>query len=78
MTDNPILTPDRQPEDADTALRPKTLSEFVGQATAKDNLRVFIESAKSRRDDWTSNVARFWPAVIASSFRPKSILGPSR
>jgi len=31
-----------------------------------------------RRDDWTSNVARFWPAVIASSFRPKSILGPSR
>ena len=50
MTDNPILTPDRQPEDADTALRPKTLSEFVGQAAAKDNLRVFIESAKSRRE----------------------------
>ena len=50
MTDNPILTPDRQPEDADAALRPKTLSEFVGQAAAKDNLRVFIESAKSRRE----------------------------
>jgi len=50
MTDNPILTPSRQPEDADAALRPKTLAEFVGQAGAKDNLRVFIESAKSRRE----------------------------
>ncbi len=48
MTDNPHLTPQRQPEDADAALRPKTLAEFVGQAAAKDNLRVFIESAKSR------------------------------
>ncbi len=48
MTDNPHLTPLRQPEDADAALRPKTLAEFVGQAAAKDNLRVFIESAKSR------------------------------
>jgi Holliday junction DNA helicase RuvB len=50
MTDNPILTPARQPEDADAALRPKTLAEFVGQAAAKDNLSVFIESAKSRRE----------------------------
>ncbi|HMO68811.1 MAG TPA: Holliday junction branch migration DNA helicase RuvB [Novosphingobium sp.] len=48
MTDNPHLTPHRQPEDADAALRPKALAEFVGQAAAKDNLRVFIESARSR------------------------------
>jgi holliday junction DNA helicase RuvB len=48
MTDNPLLSAQRMPEDADTALRPKTLAEFVGQATAKDNLSVFIESAKSR------------------------------
>ena len=48
MTDNPILTPQRQPEDPDAALRPKTLAEFVGQAAAKDNLAVFIQSAKSR------------------------------
>jgi Holliday junction DNA helicase RuvB len=38
----------RQIEDADAALRPKSLAEFVGQAAAKDNLHVFIESAKSR------------------------------
>ena len=37
MTDNPHLTPLRQSEDADVALRPKTLAEFVGQAAAKDN-----------------------------------------
>ncbi|WP_374529252.1 Holliday junction branch migration DNA helicase RuvB [Novosphingobium sp.] len=48
MTDNPLLSSARQADDADAALRPKTLGEFVGQAAAKDNLRVFIESAKSR------------------------------
>jgi Holliday junction DNA helicase RuvB len=50
MTDNPLLSPARQSEDADAALRPKSLDEFVGQAAAKDNLRVFIESARSRRE----------------------------
>src|SRR6185295_266823 len=50
MTDNPLLSAHRQIEDADAALRPKSLAEFVGQAAAKDNLRVFIESAKSRRE----------------------------
>ena len=48
MSDNPLLSAHRQIEDADAALRPKSLSEFVGQAAAKDNLHVFIESAKSR------------------------------
>src|SRR2546428_7968550 len=32
----------------DAALRPKTLSEFVGQDKHKENLRVFIEAAKKR------------------------------
>jgi len=50
VTDNPILSVDRQPEDPDAALRPKSLAEFVGQEAAKDNLRVFIESAKSRSE----------------------------
>lgn len=48
MTDNPILSATRQAEDPDAALRPKSLADFVGQAGAKDNLRVFIESARSR------------------------------
>ena len=45
---NPLLSAQRQTEDADAALRPKTLDDFTGQAAAKDNLRVFIESARSR------------------------------
>ncbi|NNC60513.1 MAG: Holliday junction branch migration DNA helicase RuvB [Erythrobacter sp.] len=49
MTDPiPLHTPDRQPEDPDAALRPKSLAEFVGQAAAKGNLAVFIEAARSR------------------------------
>ncbi|MEO7570423.1 MAG: AAA family ATPase, partial [Croceibacterium sp.] len=48
MTDNPDLTPQRQPEDQDAALRPKTLGEFVGQEAARENLRVFIEAARGR------------------------------
>lgn len=48
MDPDPTLRPDRLPEDADRALRPQTLEDFVGQAEARANLRVFIESAKMR------------------------------
>ena len=48
MTDNPTLSPQRQPEDQDAALRPKSLGEFVGQEAARENLRVFIEAARGR------------------------------
>ncbi|MEO8177077.1 MAG: Holliday junction branch migration DNA helicase RuvB [Sphingomicrobium sp.] len=43
-----ITSPERTPEDADAALRPKTLDEFIGQPGARDNLRVFVNAAKSR------------------------------
>jgi holliday junction DNA helicase RuvB len=47
----PIATPDFKPEDAlDTHLRPQRLSEFVGQSKAKQNLSVFIEAAKARKE----------------------------
>ncbi|TDL87888.1 Holliday junction branch migration DNA helicase RuvB [Meridianimarinicoccus aquatilis] len=45
---NPDLRPDPQPEDRDRALRPQTLDEFTGQAEARANLRVFIQSARQR------------------------------
>ncbi|HEX5536343.1 MAG TPA: Holliday junction branch migration DNA helicase RuvB [Sphingobium sp.] len=49
MTDTDrIITPARRTEDVDVALRPKSLDEFVGQAAARDNLRVFIEAARNR------------------------------
>ena len=45
---DPTLRPDPRPDDADRALRPQTLDAFVGQAEARANLRVFIESARQR------------------------------
>lgn len=45
-----LITPERTAEDADAALRPKSLAEFIGQAAARDNLRVFIEAAKGRSE----------------------------
>lgn len=45
---DPTLRPERRPEDADRALRPQALEEFIGQAEARANLRIFIESAKQR------------------------------
>ena len=50
MTDDRLTSPVQRPEDIDAALRPKTLAEFIGQAAARDNLRVFIEAAKQRGD----------------------------
>lgn len=37
-------------EDIETSLRPRTLSEYVGQSKAKENLEVFIEAAKMRNE----------------------------
>ncbi len=47
---DPTLRPEERPEDADRALRPQGLGEFIGQAEARANLRVFIESAKQRHE----------------------------
>lgn len=48
MTPDRPVSPTKQPEDLDRALRPQTLDDFVGQADARANLRVFIQSAKQR------------------------------
>src|SRR4028119_990273 len=45
-----LTTPERTTEDADAALRPKSLDEFVGQQAARENLRVFIDAARKRGD----------------------------
>ena len=45
-----ITSPERTSEDADTALRPKSLDEFIGQKSARENLRVFVHAAKSREE----------------------------
>ncbi|SIS81709.1 Holliday junction DNA helicase subunit RuvB [Roseivivax lentus] len=45
---DPILRPETGPEDRDRALRPQVLDDFVGQAEARANLRVFLQSARTR------------------------------
>ena len=46
---DPTLRPEPLPSDAeDRALRPERLEDFTGQAEARANLRVFIESARMR------------------------------
>ncbi len=47
-TPDPLFRPERRPEDADRALRPQKLDEFIGQEEARANLRVFIQSARLR------------------------------
>src|SRR5271155_2114904 len=52
MTDTPrLVSAEPAPfEPADRALRPQTLAEFVGQAQAKGNLKVFIDAARARAE----------------------------
>ncbi|KIN79438.1 Holliday junction branch migration DNA helicase RuvB [Sulfitobacter mediterraneus] len=45
---DPTVRPEALPEDFDRALRPQMLDEFVGQAEARANLKVFIQSARQR------------------------------
>ena len=49
--DEIITTTASIPEDSNEgSLRPKTLREYIGQRKAKDNLEVFINAAKMRRE----------------------------
>src|SRR5579863_4239333 len=44
-----MVTPERRTDDGgDTAMRPQSLSDFVGQAQARKNLSIFIEAARKR------------------------------
>src|SRR4051812_16016705 len=46
-----MVAPEQGEGDApDSSIRPLALDEFVGQRQLRDNLRVFIEAAKSRRE----------------------------
>src|SRR4051812_33936081 len=44
-----LVTPQASGEDGlEVALRPQSLADFIGQAQLRDNLRVFITSARNR------------------------------
>ena len=52
--ENRIVTAEASPEDgentSENALRPKVLSDYIGQEKVKENLKIYIEAAKKRSD----------------------------
>ncbi len=50
--ENRMVAPEYVPEDAEVEnpLRPRALSEYIGQDKVKENLSVFIEAARQRRE----------------------------
>ena len=50
--ENRITSPDYVPEDAEVEnpLRPRTLREYIGQNKVKENLSIFIEAARLRKE----------------------------
>jgi Holliday junction DNA helicase RuvB len=44
------LGPDKKPNEDDAGLRPRSLGEFLGQKSTKENLAVFIAAARERRE----------------------------
>jgi Holliday junction DNA helicase RuvB len=49
MTSPRVVTPEPRAEDAgETSFRPLSLDEFVGQRQTRENLRVFVQAARSR------------------------------
>lgn len=51
MDENSIISPeleDAQEERLENSLRPKTLSEYIGQDKVKESMKIYIEAAKKR------------------------------
>ena len=67
MTDDRIISPEPAPgESYDRALRPQSLSEFVGQEAAKGNLKVFIDAAR-KRGEALDHVLLFGPPGLGKT-----------
>lgn len=52
MTQPRLITPDgsRDEESADRAIRPRLLADYVGQAAMREQLAIFIQAARGRRE----------------------------
>ena len=50
--DERLIEPEYNSQDSETeiSLRPKTLSEYIGQKKAKENLKIYIDAARGRRE----------------------------
>ncbi len=61
-----VSADDTELDPVDRALRPKTLSEFVGQTAAKSNLKVFIDAARERNQS-LDHVLLFGPPGLGKT-----------
>jgi len=52
MSTDRVITTQQQPDDKllDSTLRPRQLSDFIGQEKIKDNLNIFMSAAKGRKE----------------------------
>ena len=53
MEENKIIKPeleDFEEEKIEKTLRPKTLNEYIGQTKVKENMKIYIEAAKKRKE----------------------------
>ncbi|MEP0583201.1 MAG: Holliday junction branch migration DNA helicase RuvB [Roseibium sp.] len=48
--DQRLVTPEIRGDEIDSTMRPQALDDFVGQAQARANLKIFIEAAKARSE----------------------------
>jgi Holliday junction DNA helicase RuvB len=66
MDEERIISADERVEDWDRALRPKSLSEYIGQEKIRDNVSVYIEAAK-RRSEPLDHVLLFGPPGLGKT-----------
>ena len=66
--ENRIVTTTERSEDGENehSLRPKTLTEYIGQTKAKENLKVFIEAAR-RRGEALDHVLLYGPPGLGKT-----------
>ena len=66
--ENRIVTPDLSPEDSDIefSLRPRRLTDYIGQEKAKESLSVYIEAAR-RRGDCLDHVLLYGPPGLGKT-----------
>ena len=67
--ENRILTPEYSPEadsDVENPLRPRSLEDYIGQEKAKENLAVFIEAARQRKES-LDHVLLFGPPGLGKT-----------
>ena len=69
MDEENLLVPtihDEEEDMAEISLRPKTLSEYIGQDKVKENMKIYIEAAK-KRDEVLDHVLLYGPPGLGKT-----------